>query len=107
MASMLDNAFGRIGYEEREGALQRADEILGGFMSWPFGSAGESIGFALSSSPMSNPREKKKLVHGSRIATGSSGDGSRENILGGTDDGAQAEEEDEFRVGSGGFESAA
>ncbi|THU79756.1 hypothetical protein K435DRAFT_875104 [Dendrothele bispora CBS 962.96] len=108
-ASVLDNAFGRMGYEEREGAFQRADETLGEFASWPFGSAGESIGFGSSSSSLSTPGRRKAGV-GSRIAMGSSGDGSRESSIlgllqevrkemmpttgGGTGGGAQGEEED-------------
>ena len=39
-ASVLDNAFGRLGYEEREAAFQRCDDILGEFVTWPFGSGG-------------------------------------------------------------------
>lgn len=39
-ASVLDNAFGRLGYEEREAALGRCDDILGVFACWPFGSGG-------------------------------------------------------------------
>ncbi|THU79754.1 GPP34-domain-containing protein [Dendrothele bispora CBS 962.96] len=119
-ASVLDNAFGRMGYEEREGAFQRADEILGEFASWPFGSAGESVGFGPGSSSLSTPG-RRKAGAGSRIATGSSGDGSRESILGllqevrkemmpttggGTGGGAQGEGRCGFRVGSGGFGSA-
>lgn len=38
-ASVLDNAFGRLCYEEREAALQRCDEILAEFSTWPFGSS--------------------------------------------------------------------
>ncbi|KAK0503713.1 Golgi phosphoprotein 3 [Armillaria luteobubalina] len=37
-ASVLDNAFGRLGYEEREGAFQCCDKILAEFSVWPFGS---------------------------------------------------------------------
>jgi len=36
-ASVLDNAFGRLGYEEREAAFGRCDEILSEFSCWPFG----------------------------------------------------------------------
>ncbi|KAJ7894624.1 Golgi phosphoprotein 3 [Mycena olivaceomarginata] len=36
-ASVLDNAFGRLGYEEREAAFGRCDEILGEFSMWPSG----------------------------------------------------------------------
>ena len=39
-ASVLDNAFGRLAYEDREGAFQRCDEILGEFICWPFGTGG-------------------------------------------------------------------
>ncbi|KIL64805.1 hypothetical protein M378DRAFT_562206 [Amanita muscaria Koide BX008] len=38
-ASVVDNAFGRLGYEEREAAFGRADEILAAFSTWPFGGA--------------------------------------------------------------------
>ncbi|KAH9887395.1 GPP34-domain-containing protein [Cubamyces lactineus] len=38
-ASVLDNAFGRLTYEEREAAFQRCDEILAEFSGWPFGSS--------------------------------------------------------------------
>jgi Golgi phosphoprotein 3 len=39
-ASVLDNAFGRLAYEDREAAFQRCDEILGEFICWPFGTGG-------------------------------------------------------------------
>ncbi|KAF9000811.1 GPP34-domain-containing protein [Cyathus striatus] len=38
-ASVLDNAFGRLGFEEREAAFGRCDEILAEFMVFPFGQA--------------------------------------------------------------------
>lgn len=43
-ASVLDNAFGRLTYEEREAAFQRCDDILAEFACWPFssGSSGNS-----------------------------------------------------------------
>ena len=44
-ASVLDNAFGRLTYEEREVAFQRCDDILAEFTVWPLGSntrAGDS-----------------------------------------------------------------
>ncbi|KAL0567925.1 hypothetical protein V5O48_014067 [Marasmius crinis-equi] len=69
-ASVLDNAFGRLGYEEREAAFGRADDILVEFSCWPFGSA--------SGITDSGPKRK----YSNRIAMGSSGDGSRESILG-------------------------
>ncbi|KAE9399359.1 Golgi phospho protein 3 [Gymnopus androsaceus JB14] len=78
-ASVLDNAFGgsptstgALGYEEREAAFARADEILAEFSNWPFGSGlGES-----GSTPGSRKRQ------GSRIATGTTTDPGRESILG-------------------------
>ncbi|KAJ6570586.1 Golgi phosphoprotein 3-domain-containing protein [Mycena vulgaris] len=67
-ASVLDNAFGRLGYEERESAFGRCDEILGEFGVWPFGGG---VGGA--------PDPKRK----SRIAAGSAGvDLGRESVRG-------------------------
>lgn len=43
-ASVLDNAFGRLAYEDREAAFQRCDEILGEFVCWPFGTGGINSG---------------------------------------------------------------
>ncbi|KAI0765493.1 GPP34-domain-containing protein [Fomes fomentarius] len=71
-ASVLDNAFGRLTYEDREAAFQRCDDILAEFSSWPFGSAGASSG----RSGAARRRE------GSRIGMGSAGVSSREVILG-------------------------
>ncbi|KAK0244478.1 Golgi phosphoprotein 3-domain-containing protein [Armillaria nabsnona] len=58
-ASVLDNAFGRLGYEEREGAFQRCDEILAEFSVWPFGSE-SGVGNA------SNSRRRNRIAEGSR-----------------------------------------
>ncbi|KAJ7620704.1 Golgi phosphoprotein 3-domain-containing protein [Mycena polygramma] len=67
-ASVLDNAFGRLGYEEREAAFGRCDEILGEFGVWPFGGvAGAGT----------EPKRKP------RIAMGSAGvDLGRESVRG-------------------------
>lgn len=43
-ASVLDNALARLGYEEREEAFGRCDDILAEFCCWPFGSASGSTG---------------------------------------------------------------
>ncbi|KAJ7061439.1 Golgi phosphoprotein 3-domain-containing protein [Mycena amicta] len=67
-ASVLDNAFGRLGYEEREAAFGRCDDILGEFGVWPFG-GGAAAG-----------TESKRKT---RIATGSAGvDLGRESVRG-------------------------
>ncbi|KAJ7186084.1 Golgi phosphoprotein 3-domain-containing protein [Mycena filopes] len=67
-ASVLDNAFGRLGYEEREAAFGRCDEILGEFGVWPFG-GGAAAGADTKRKP--------------RIATGSAGvDLGRESVRG-------------------------
>jgi golgi phosphoprotein 3 len=68
-ASVLDNAFAKLGYEEREIAFARCDDILAEFAAWPFGSS-------TSSSTGSKKRE------GPRIAMGSSGSNGREAVLG-------------------------
>jgi Golgi phosphoprotein 3 len=68
-ASVLDNAFSKLGYEEREMAFARCDDILAEFAAWPFGT----------SSPNS-PGPKRREAP--RIATGSSGGGGREAVIG-------------------------
>ncbi|KIJ94648.1 hypothetical protein K443DRAFT_683587 [Laccaria amethystina LaAM-08-1] len=77
-ASVLDNAFGRLGYEEREAAFGRCDDVLGEFVVWPLGSS------ASSNSSSSGVTAAGRRRHASRIASGagtSGGDG-RESILG-------------------------
>ncbi|KAF9015768.1 GPP34-domain-containing protein [Hymenopellis radicata] len=69
-ASVLDNAFGRLGYEEREAAFGRADEILAEFSVWPYG--GEGAGAS-----SSTPGRRKG---GSRIAMGSTAMGGRVSL---------------------------
>lgn len=71
-ASVLDNAFGRLTYEEREAAFQRCDDYLAEFACWPFGSNSAGSGGTASS----------KRREGSRIGMGSSGNGGREAVLG-------------------------
>lgn len=61
--SVLDNAMGRLSYEDREEAFQRADDILAEFGVWPFGGSTE-------------PSRRRP-----RIAMGGVADG-RENIMG-------------------------
>ncbi|KDQ49992.1 hypothetical protein JAAARDRAFT_42372 [Jaapia argillacea MUCL 33604] len=58
-ASVLDNAFGRLTYEDREAAFQRSDEILGEFACWPFGSG------STTSTPGSRRRESSRIGMGS------------------------------------------
>lgn len=67
-ASVLDNAFGRLQYENREAAFQRCDEILAEFACWPFGSNSGSV-------------TTSKRRDTARIAMGSDGTG-RESVLG-------------------------
>lgn len=78
-ASVLDNAFGRLGYEEREAAFQRCDEVLAEFSCWPFGSASAA---PAAPGPASDVRRRREV---SRIGMGSSGGGmasGRESVLG-------------------------
>jgi golgi phosphoprotein 3 len=67
-ASVLDNAFGRLAYEEREAAFQRCDEILTEFAIWPFGGAPASAGGG--------------AAFGSSAGSGSSARTGRESVLG-------------------------
>jgi golgi phosphoprotein 3 len=66
-ASVLDNAFVRLAYEDREAAFQRCDEILAEFATWPFGSSTGST------------KRKERLVIGGGSGGGLSG---REVVLG-------------------------
>lgn len=80
-ASVLDNAFGRLTYEEREAAFQRCDDYLAEFACWPFGSnsaaSGSSAGVGVGGSGAATRRRE-----GSRIGMGSSGNGGREAVVG-------------------------
>lgn len=71
-ASVLDNAFGRLGYEEREAAFGRCDDILAEFSVWPFGNAGGGGG---GSTPGSRRREGTQIGMGGSV-------GRREAVLG-------------------------
>lgn len=74
-ASVLDNAFGRLSYEEREAAFQRCDDILAEFACWPFGSA--------SAASASNKGGQTRKREASRIGMGSVGGVSgRDAVLG-------------------------
>ncbi|EKM56234.1 uncharacterized protein PHACADRAFT_253249 [Phanerochaete carnosa HHB-10118-sp] len=72
-ASVLDNAFSRLTYEEREAAFQRCEDLIQEFAAWPFGSA--------SSSPNGNSVRANGRRAAQRIGIGSVGSG-REAILG-------------------------
>ncbi|CAA7267333.1 unnamed protein product [Cyclocybe aegerita] len=79
-ASVLDNAFGRLGYEEREAAFQRCDEILGEFVSYPFGSGGIQAGGPLTpATAAGRRRQASRLASGGGIGGETSG---REVVLG-------------------------
>ncbi|KAL4068646.1 Golgi phosphoprotein 3-domain-containing protein [Scleroderma yunnanense] len=69
-ASVLDNALGRLTYEDREAAFQRCDEILAEFSCWPFGSN--------SGQGTSSTRRRDA----SRIGMGSHAPHGRESVLG-------------------------
>jgi len=71
-ASVLDNAFGRLTYEDREAAFQRCDEVLAEFACWPFGSASGTG----TSSGRSLRREAVKIGMGNTTSSG------RESVLG-------------------------
>jgi Golgi phosphoprotein 3 len=73
-ASVLDNAFGRLAYEDREGAFQRCDDVLAEFACWPFGSASGS-----GASASSRRRDAARIGMGSSGGGGGSG---RESVLG-------------------------
>jgi golgi phosphoprotein 3 len=70
-ASVLDNAFSRLQYENREAAFQRCDDILAHFACWPFGSQNAGSSGLI-------PRRREA---GYRIAAGSETTG-KESVMG-------------------------
>ncbi|KAF8632512.1 hypothetical protein AX15_001845 [Amanita polypyramis BW_CC] len=71
-ASVLDNAFGRLEYEEREAAFARADEILAELSCWPLGGGDAAH---------SSTARRRQAIAAGRIASGGEGS-ARESILG-------------------------
>ncbi|KAI0634649.1 GPP34-domain-containing protein [Trametes polyzona] len=76
-ASVLDNAFGRLTYEDREAAFQRCDDILAEFSAWPFGSAS-----GVGGGGRTGPGSRRRAEGGARIGMGSAGVSGREVVLG-------------------------
>ncbi|KAF9456483.1 Golgi phosphoprotein 3-domain-containing protein [Collybia nuda] len=85
-ASVLDNAFGRLEYEEREAAFQRADDILGEFAIWPFGAgAGDmGAGFGAGGAAGAEMEARKRRKRQAAIASGGSrmGQEGRASVMG-------------------------
>ena len=81
-ASVLDNAFGRLTYEEREAAFQRCEDLIQEFACWPFGSSSSSSGGSSASSASSRPNAAARRNAASRIGMGGSGNGGREAVVG-------------------------
>lgn len=69
-ASVLDNAFGRLTYEDREAAFQRCDEVLAEFACWPFGS---------NTGPGTASGRRREVV---RVGMGNTLPSGRESVLG-------------------------
>ena len=78
-ASVLDNAFGRLTYEEREAAFQRCEDLIQEFAVWPFG-AGSSSSSAPNGLANGGGRPSSRRA-ASRIGMGGAVSG-REAILG-------------------------
>ncbi|KAF8582352.1 GPP34-domain-containing protein [Ramaria rubella] len=55
--SVLEGALGRLGYEEREEAFGRCDDILAEFCCWPFGSA---VGIGEGGGPVGGAQRKRE-----------------------------------------------
>jgi Golgi phosphoprotein 3 len=66
-ASVLDNAFGRLAYEDREAAFQRCDEILGEFVCWPFGSGINSGGPSVPATAAGRRRQATRIATGGGV----------------------------------------
>jgi Golgi phosphoprotein 3 len=69
-ASVLDNAFGRLTYEEREAAFQRCDDILAEFTTWPLRGENATVSRA------------GRRREGARVGTGSGELAGRESVAG-------------------------
>jgi len=77
-ASVLDNAFARLAYEDREAAFQRCDEILGEFVCWPFGTGGiNSGGLSVPATPAGRRRQATRIASGGGVEVS-----GREVVLG-------------------------
>jgi len=76
-ASVLDNAFSRLTYEDREAAFQRCDEVLAEFACWPFGS---NTGGGGGVNGVNGRRRGEGAA--ARIGTGSTLPSGRESVLG-------------------------
>lgn len=53
-ASVLDNALIRLGYDEREAAFSRCDDLLNEFTAWPLGSGSSSATAASARRPIAS-----------------------------------------------------
>ncbi|KAF6759951.1 GPP34-domain-containing protein [Ephemerocybe angulata] len=78
-ASVLDNAFDRLGFEEREAAFGRCEEILNEFIVWPFG-GGASSPTGFGSGGPATPRARRQQMN--KIGMGSGELSGREAVLG-------------------------
>lgn len=61
-ASVLDNALVRLGYDEREAAFSRCDDLLNEFTAWPLGSNSSS----------SSTRRGVEIASGNGVSAGPS-----------------------------------
>jgi len=73
-ASVLDNAFGRLTYEDREAAFSRCDEIMTEFSAWPLGT-GTGSGSTTTTTPA---RRASRIA----VGGGSGGVTGREIVIG-------------------------
>ncbi|CCA70584.1 probable VPS74-protein involved in protein-vacuolar targeting [Serendipita indica DSM 11827] len=53
-ASVLDNALIRLGYDEREAAFSRCDDLLNEFTAWPLGSGSNSTSMGTARRPIAS-----------------------------------------------------
>jgi Golgi phosphoprotein 3 len=60
-ASVLDNALVRLGYDEREAAFSRSDDLLNELTAWPLGSGGAASSKREIASGGSGPSTKELI----------------------------------------------
>lgn len=86
-ANVLENALVHLGYDAREAAFAKCDELLAEFSQWPFGvvRAGGSVGGGIAAGGGARAAESANLAEINRLA--------RAEIVGGDGNAGQAQRE--------------
>jgi len=75
-ANVLENALVHLGYDQREAAFAKCDELLAEYSQWPFGAVrapgagGIAVGSGAGASESANLAEINRLVRGEMVGSG-------------------------------------